>query len=421
MKENFLHYLWQYQQFDTNNLQTNQGQSVTILKKGYKNTDSGPDFDNCRIVIDGIEWAGKVEIHIRSSDWEKHKHQHDPNYENVILHVVWEDDKDIFRKDGSQIPSFSLKNRANKNALEKYNYLMENEQRIPCEKMFEAQSDMTKFSMIEKALAHRLERKSGEVLELYKELNNDFEEAAYQVLMRNFGFKLNAEPFQILAKNLPLKIIAKHRGQIFQIEALLFGQAGFLDNPENEYAQKLSDEYRFLSGKYGLQYGKMDRKQWKFMRTRPQNFPTVRLAEVAAILNQSSGLFNLFIENTDRIKDTLQAEPSEYWKHHYDWNKPSGKPNRLGKTSLDNILINTAAPLLASYYYITDNYSFFEKALNLLEKVSPEKNYITRIWDSLGLKSKSAFDSQALIEQYNEFCKKRKCLSCVVGVEILSK
>ncbi len=416
IKEDLLQYLWQYQLFDKNQLETVEGFPLRILKQGILNPNSGPDFENVRIVIGQIEWAGKVELHVNSSDWMKHKHQNDPAYENVILHVVWVKDQAIFRKDCTEIPTLALADKTHPELVRKYKNLKESQLSIPCENLFPAQSELSKTSMIEKALARRLERKAAEAILLYQELNHDFEELAYQMLMKNFGFKLNTEPFLRLAQNLPQKVLAKHRGNEFQIEALLFGQAGFLDNPIDEYSKKISSVYHFLSHKYDLAINKLNRADWRFLRTRPQNFPTVRLAQIAAILNQNSALFSLFIESKN-----LEFNPklSSYWQQHYDWGKQASKGNHLGKDSVSNIKINTVAPLLAAYYQITDDYSYFEKALGILEKIESEKNFITRIWQSLGKKCGSAFDSQGLIEQYNEYCIQKKCLSCVIGVEIL--
>jgi hypothetical protein len=419
--EDLLHYIWQYQLFDRNQLLTEQSQTLKILKVGVLNTNSGPDFENSRILLDTIEWAGKVEIHIKSSDWEKHRHDKDDVYEAVILHVVWINDKAIKRKDGTEIPTLSLESRVGDSLLEKYAYLLENQSRIPCEHLFQAQSPLSKISMVEKALARRLERRAKEVLELFKDTQQDFEEVAYRLLMRNFGFKLNAEAFLRLAQNLPMKVLAKHRHQLLQTEALLFGQAGFLDNYSDEYSEKLAKEYTFLAQKYGLLQTKLQRSDWKFLRTRPQNFPTVRLSQLAGILTQSSGFFSLFIEGFDpkEIKSVFRPKVSVYWLNHYDWGKSTNKPNHLGEQSIINILINTVALLLVAYNYVTDEYKYFERALTLLETLPSEKNYITKIWASLNLESKTAFDSQGLIEQYNAFCLPRKCLQCPVGVEIL--
>lgn len=419
--EDLLHYVWQYQLFNKNQLTTEQSQTLKILKTGIRNPNSGPDFENSRVVIGTLEWAGKVEIHIKSSDWEKHNHEKDDAYESVILHVVWKNDKPIKRKDGTEIPTLTLENRVEKSLLAKYQSLKENQLTIPCENFFLTQNDITKVSMIEKALASRLERKSKEILELFDNTNRDFEDVAYRFLMRNFGFKLNAEPFLRLAQSLPLKVLSKHRHNLFQTEALLFGQAGFLENPIDEYGGKLKSEYQFLANKYNLTDKKLSRSDWRFLRTRPQNFPTVRIAQVAGIITQTSGFFSTFIENKDskKIKASLQPVVSDYWLTHYDWAKITTKPNTLGEESIDNILINTVAPLLAAYYYLTDDYGYFERALELLETIKPERNFITKIWASLDLKCKSAFDSQALIEQYNEFCTHRKCLQCAVGVEVL--
>jgi hypothetical protein len=238
------------------------------------------------------------------------------------------------------------------------------------------------------------------------------------------GFKLNSDAFLRLSEILPLKIIQKHRGNLSQIEALLFGQAGFLDQQKDQYSIALAREYQFLAQKYDILSQKMERHQWRFLRTRLGNFPTVRIAQFAAILNQNQGLFSLFLEDASKenIEKALQVLPSDYWQKHYDIAKISDtKFKGIGKASIENLLINTSVQLLAFYADVTDNHSYFEKAIGILENIKPEKNFITKIWENLGFNCASAFDSQALIEQYNFFCAAKKCTQCPVGVEILKK
>lgn len=413
--EELLHYVWQYQLFDTAGLRTDDGQLLTILKTGTPHSHSGPDFENARIIIDGMVWAGKVEIHVLASDWEKHGHHHDPAYDGVILHVVWKNDKVICRGDGTVLPALSLHDRIPPTLQEKYNDLKNSRKRIPCESLFKHTSFLTKVSMTEKALAYRLQRKAAEVLEIYDSVQQDLEETAYQLLMKNFGFHLNSEPFLRLARVLPHKILARYKGNSEQVEALLFGLAGFLEEPADDYSKKLFREYRFLARKHELSGNALRRADWKFLRTRPYNFPTVRLAQVAAILNRNDNFFDVCIENELRLESGVSA----YWQKHYDFSKPGGQFTGPGKESVANLRINTIVPLLAAYYQLTGNYTWFSRALKLLEDTPPEKNFITRLWSALDLKSNSAFDSQGLIEQYNELCTKKKCLQCPVGGAIL--
>jgi hypothetical protein len=422
--EDFIHYTWQYQQFDKANLHTTDGQVLSIIKPGFRNSHSGPDFENARIIIGQIEWAGKVEIHLKSSDWNKHRHQLDAAYENVVLHVVWEHDGEVFRSDGSVIPTLEIKDLVFKDTLQKYENLLKNSSDIPCEYHLKDISNLAKISMIEKALAHRLNQKSESLKEILDATNSDFEELAYRVFARNMGFKLNSDAFLRLAEVLPLKYTQKHRGNLMQIESLLFGQAGFLDEIKDEYSESLCKEYDFLAQKYDLKKLKMQRSEWRFLRTRLGNFPTVRISQLAAILNQSQGLFSLFLEdaNKQNIEKSLQVMPSAYWREHYDFDKKSQfSLHGIGKSSVENLLINTSVQLLAFYSEKTDNSTYFEKAIKILEEIKPEQNFITKIWQNLGFSCASAFDSQALIEQYNNFCTQKKCTQCAIGVEILKK
>ena len=428
MSESYLHFLYQFQYFDKTNLQTTDNELVEIIKIGRLNSDSGADFQDARMFIGNIEWAGSVEIHLKSSDWDIHKHQNDSSYQNVIMHLVWEDDKPILRKDGTKIPTITLRDRADKKLLQKYQSMMESRAEMPCQNQFRDVNDIKKLSMLDKVLMKRLEDKSLIINQFLKDNNADWEETAYQVLAKNFGFKLNAEPFLSLAKNLPLKILQKHRDNLSQIEALIFGVAGFLKNENNdfetwdEYRLNLRKEFQFLASKYQLQDKILGQHEWKYLRLRPANFPTVRLAQFARFIHENANLFSVLIhlENVKSFAKVLKVKQSDYWIEHYVFGKKSeGKVPTLGNASVENVVINTVVPLLVSYANQKDNREYLEKAIRLLEELPAEENNITKHWQSMGLSIKSAFDSQASIEWFNHFCLPKKCLSCNVGVEIL--
>ncbi len=423
MQESFLHFLWQFQNFSHKNLQTTDSQSISIINAGFLNSNAGPDFLNARIIINQIEWIGSVEIHLKSSDWLQHNHQQNLAYENVILHVVWQADKAIHRQDGSIIPTLVLKDLTDDALIKNYNQLIENQDIIPCARQFEGVDSIKKLSMLDKAIMQRLEQKAKIVHEFLEENNQDWEEVTYRLLAKNFGFKLNAEPFLKLAENLPLKILQKHKNNLLQLEALMFGVAGFLEKTEipDQYWQSLKQEFDFLKAKYQLGNKVLNLHEWKFMRLRPSNFPTVKIAQFAVLIAQESNLFSVFINLNDpkSLQKNLKISQSKYWKEHYVFGKLSDNVPSLGKDAVQNIVINTAVPLLVAYAQNQDNQDFIDKAIGHLENCPAEQNHITTIWKDLGLKISNAFDSQALIQQYNQFCLPKKCLNCTIGVSIL--
>lgn len=426
MKENFLHFVWQHQYFDKKDLQTCVGEAINIFTTGYYNTDSGPDFQQARLEIDGVSWYGNVEIHILASDWLAHNHQHDQAYDNVVLHVVWENDKEITRTDGSPIPTLELKHRIDQQLLQKYTALVSSiDSQIPCRQSLSLLPDIIKLSMLDTALIGRLQTKATGVLEILENSQEDWEETSFRVLCRNFGFKLNAEPFYELGKRIPFSILKKHADSLFQLEALLFGQAGILDaNYKDEYALRLKKEYNFLSAKYNLQQSKMLPSVWKFLRTRPANFPTIRIAQLAAIISKVPNLFSQIREAEDLnlfIK-TFTTNPSEYWQKHYAFDKPWEKEgNKLGLQSILNIIINTVVPILAAYGQFHNREEYMEKATSWLENIPAEENKISKTWKSLGLSQRNAGETQAGIELFNNYCKNRLCLNCQIGVAVINK
>lgn len=423
MTEDFLHFVWEFQYFKADNLQTSEGEQIVLLDIGKNNTNAGADYFYAKVLIDEKEWAGTVEIHLKTSDWLNHKHHQNPDYNNVILHVVWEDDKPVLRPDQTPIPTLELKNRVNPSLQYNYKALIENKDTIPCQKQFDQAKPIHKMMMLDKALSKRLERKAQEVQALLQNHQNDWEEITYQLLAKNFGFKINNEPFLQLSQALPLKYLRKHGDSLFQIEALIFGQAGFLDKADaaDAYFLDLKKEYTFLAHKYQLTQAKMDVHQWKFLRLRPANFPTVRLAQLSSLIFMQPNLFSLFVESDLKtLKQKLNVMSSMYWQSHFHFNKIAKKTlPSLGKTSIQNLIINTAVPLLACFAIQKSTQEPMDKAIDFLENIPCEKNHITELWESLGLKVKTAFDSQALIELYNHFCMPKKCLNCTIGMGLV--
>ncbi len=423
MSEDFLSFVWRYQYFDALNLRAETGEALQILRVGQLNTDAGPDFAEARILLDGLEWAGAVELHVRSSDWEAHRHPDDAAYESVILHVVWEDDRPVLRQDGTLVPTLVLKSRVKPAVRERYERLMTSKTEIPCAPQFRDVPRLPKIAMLDRVLLERLDGKAARVTELWEENNRDWEETAYQWLAQYFGFRLNAPAFLRLAQIVPLKILQKHRLSGLQIEALLFGTSGLLPaDSEEKYVQDLQREYQFLAAKYGLLSQKMALTEWKFLRLRPAGFPTVRLAQFATLLQHETGLFASLtsVESADELRKMLRVSQSAYWKKHYQFGKEATAivPG-LGKDAADLLIINAAVPLLVAHARQRDQALLLDRAVRWLEQIPGEKNHITRAWADLGMRVTTAFDSQALIEWHNGYCVEKRCLECTVGAALV--
>ena len=422
MSEEFIYYLWRYKLLDSH-LQTTLGENCQVIDPGIQNSNSGPDFFNARIKIGETLWAGNVEIHIHASDWNLHKHQYDKAYDNIILHVVFIEDKKISRKNGASIPTLEVADKFDSKLLNRYQNLIQSKQRIPCEFQIREVDRFIQNNWLDRLLVERLETKSNDIAEKLEYNNNDWAETFYQQLANNFGFKVNAVPFELLARSLPLKILAKHKDNIQQIEALLFGQAGMLAKKTGDkYYKNLQKEYDFLAGKYNLL--PIDAYLWQFMRLRPVNFPTIRISQFAALIKNSSHLFSKILES-ESYSDMLnlfQIEASEYWTTHFTFAKVSeGKSKKLGKAGIQLILINTVAPFLFIYGKRKNKQSYIDKALKLLDQVPGEKNTITQMWTELEMNTKTAFNTQALIHLKNNYCNNKRCLACGIGHEILKK
>ncbi|SMG39257.1 Protein of unknown function [Marivirga sericea] len=426
MKEDFLHYVWRYQKFDKSDLVSTDGSKVKTINAGFGHTHAGPDFQQAKVFIDDIEWNGAVEIHIKSSDWNRHKHQLDPSYENVILHVVWQNDKPIQHPDGSNIPTIELKNRVDYSLIEKYQQLKSSKDEIPCTKHWIQTSDLFKIEMFEKVLVERLHQKSNKVKKHFEEVCQDWDQASYFMLLSAMGFKVNQHPFERLAEVLPFSLLKKYSSSIFQLEALLFGAAGFLSQDfEDDYPNELRQEWQFLKHKHKSVFsGEMNAHEWRFLRLRPANFPTIRIAELAQILHISPSLFDAFVINMDLkvIQKKLRATLSDYWLNHYQFDRQSKfRLKQLGQTSLKTLIINCIPPLLALYAKSIGEDKYMDKAITLLNDIKAEKNYITKKFTVLGKETKSAFDSQAMIQLHNEYCQPKKCLDCSIGLSIFKR
>lgn len=422
MSESFLHYLWQFQYFDKSDLKISSGEKLSINKTGLHNSDSGPDFSHASVKINSIQWAGSVEIHIKSSGWYEHHHERDAAYENVILHVVWEDDKPVYRQDGTALPTLALRDRVDPEIIHAYKKLVTHTGSVPCADSLSNVEQITRLSMIDKAVMQRLEIKAGVVRTMLNENKGNWEETTYQLLAKNFGFKVNSDSFLQLAHALPYRILRKQADQLLQVEALLFGQAGFLvAKSKDEYLTTLFTEYNFLAKKYSLETH-VHPSQWKFMRLRPANFPTVRIAQFASLLSAQKSIFSRFMdaESAQEFLKIIEVSQSPYWKTHYRFSKKAkGEVPDLGGSSQYNIMINTVAPLLVAYGQEIDDTRYIERAVDLLQYIPAEENKITRQWQALGMSAKNAFDSQGLIELYTNFCQRKQCLMCTIGSSLL--
>ena len=415
MTERLLQFIWQFQYFNKGELQTTTGEKIQIIFPGTNNTNQGPDFNDAKIIIGKTTWAGNVELHILSSDWERHKHQNDKNYNNVILHVVWEDDFPNYN-----IPVLQLKNRVAKILLHRYEQLMNAKGFIPCEKTISSIKPIVLHSWKERLLAERLIRKSAIAETFLNQNNQHWEETFWWLLARNFGIKINADSFESMARSIPISILAKHKNQIHQLEALLMGQANLLnENFAEDYPVMLKKEYEFYKTKYNLKPGTISPF---FLRMRPGNFPTIRLAQLAMLIHQSDHLFSKIKEadSLQEVKKWLDITANDYWHYHYRFDEPgSFKKKNLGDAMIDNILINTVCTVLFAYGHFHKEQKHKDKSLQWLGEIAAESNAITKGFQQFTVQNKNARDSQALIELKNEYCSKKRCLDCAIGNTLL--
>jgi len=420
MREDFLHYVWQYL-FLGNDLKSTAGEAIQIMKKGTHNLGEGADFFNAKIQIDQQVWAGNVEIHLKSSDWYAHNHQEDSNYDAVILHVVWEHDTEIFRKDNTVIPTLELKGLVPKTVLERYYSLFNKQQNfINCEQQLKQIDPFVWQNWLEKLYFERLSNKADFINELLQETNNDWEAVFFLLILKNFGLKINGDAFLALGKSIDFAIFRKELHNPLALEALLFGQAGILNQSrEDAYFKELKNEYTYYQKKYQLK--PLSKNQVQFFRLRPPNFPTIRLAQLADLYIKQKQLVSKItqIKTLEQAYTFFDVATSSYWETHYNFDLASKKrTKKLTKSFVDLLLINTLIPFQFLYnrsHQIQDDTS----VLNFMKELKNENNSIVNRFDSLGKTTKNAQESQAILQLKNNYCNKHKCLSCAVGNALL--
>jgi Protein of unknown function (DUF2851) len=422
MKEEFLHHVWQYKKFALQGLKTVKGEAIEILHAGQYLQQTGPDFFNAQILIDGQKWAGNVEIHLKSSDWYLHSHESDPNYDNVILHVVWDHDTEVIRRDNSEIPVLELRHYTDPKLLENYNALAVAKTWIYCEKELETMNAFVFGNWKERLFFERLDRKAAPILQLARETGNDWEAVLFCFLARNFGLNTNGETFFSIARSLPFSVIRKESFETENLEALFFGRAGLLDSDhEDACPRDLKARYGYMAHKHQLQPVHID--SLEFFRHRPDNFPTIRLSQFAQLYHTHQNLFSKIVECTtvDDIYKVFEVQASAYWQTHYTFDKESPKKRKAVTASFtDLIIINTIIPFRFAYSNSTGK-EISEELIALLKAVAPEKNAIVDKFRSFKVAVDSAYDTQSLLQLRNEYCAHKRCMQCAVGSELLKK
>lgn len=421
--EKLMQYVWKHRLWRSEDMVTNTGKKVRVVDPGLLNTDAGPDFFNAKIEIDGHMWVGNVEMHYRATDWKRHHHDSDKAYDSVILHVVAKDDAPVRRTNGELIPQLVLEVSPQFNA--DYASLVGATIEVPCATKIKQVPHLTIVEWVEGLAFERLHGKVERIHQLLDSFNGSWEDVCYVTLARNFGFGINNDAFERLARRTPLRLLGKHSDSVLQIEALLFGQAGMLDAQKpgmDSYYNQLCTEYAFLSNKFQLT--PMEKESWKLFRIRPQNFPYRRIAMLAKFIEGGFRMMNRILEaeGEKEMRALFEVELSGYWTKHYTFGKPNDRATAtLSRSSTDIILINTVAPLLYAYGELTGNYEMTDKAIKLLEDLRAENNSIVSHFVAYGIDCPDALTSQALVQLKREYCDARKCIYCKIGHHLLSK
>lgn len=420
MKEDFLHHVWQHKKFAVTQLQTTAGESIQILNSGQYLQLAGPDFFNAQIIIGNQKWAGNVEIHIKSSDWYVHNHENDSNYDSVILHVVWEYDTPIFRKDNLEIPTLELRNYVALSDLHKYQSLISQKSWISCENEIINVDGFIFKNWQERLYFERLERKSAEIMTLLAESNNDWEAVLFCLLAKNFGLNTNGALFLKMAKSIPFSVVRKESFAVENLEALFFGQANMLvSNFQDNYTKKLLQDYTYIAQKHKIQKSVFE--SVSFFKHRPDNFPTIRLAQLAALYHKEHNLFSKIVSVTaiTEIYTLFQIGVSKYWETHYNFDKKSvTKKKKITNSFIDLIMINTIIPVRFAYEQSLQK-EYSQEIIELTTALQPEKNIVIDKFASIGIFAENAFQSQSLLQLKNEYCDAKKCLQCAIGAFLL--
>ncbi|MES2678477.1 MAG: DUF2851 family protein [Bacteroidota bacterium] len=421
--EKLLQFIWQHRLLKPGPLFTAAGNEVVVLKPGDLNTDAGPDFFNGQILLNGLRMAGNIELHLKTSDWLKHGHQQDKNYDTIILHVVYEHDTTLQQNLNNNVEVLELKTHIPEKTISVYNQLISSGSKLPCATQLKNVNELKLIAWMERMTVERLEEKVSRIVELAGSFDGNYTQTFYTLLLRNFGFKVNALPFEMLARQLPVQLLLKHSDNLLQLEALLLGMAGFLEEQVvDKQLQQLQNEFEFLRHKYQLI--PLQKEIFKFSRLRPANFPDLRLGQFALLLHKKRELLTnpqSFISVAE-IKNIFKLQPQGYWKNHYTiGGKTLEKDLALGETSAENIVINTLAPFLFFYSKKFAKPRLSDLAIELLANTAFEKNAKTRLFDARKDSLRSAADSQAVINLYDHYCVKKKCLNCGIGTSVLAK
>lgn len=422
MTESFLHYLWENKLFKTDNLISDTGDAIQILHPGYYNTNSGPDFFNAQLKIGNTLWAGNIEIHINSSDWLKHNHQNDPAYDGVLLHVVYYNDVKILRKDSSIIPTIELKGLFQEQLWGNFLELISKNHWVACAEELSTVPTNILNNVLEEKVEERLRFKSHQILISLNGLKGDWEECLYQYLAKNFGFQINSLPFEMLARSIPLKVLRNEMFDKDNLNSLLYGQGGMMDiEYHDHYPKELQKKYFYFQSKYKLK--SLPVSYWKYLRMRPVNFPTIRIAQFSALVTSVNNLFSVCRElrSKEEFYQLFSTPIHPYWDDHFLFDKPSTPLKKnIGNTSIDNIIINTFIPFQFAWGHFTNEPVVKRNAVDLLRTIHSEKNHLVEKWKEFGVKAKNAADGQALIQLKRYHCEEKKCLTCAIGKSIIS-
>jgi hypothetical protein len=421
MKEQFLHYVWLYKKFDFNQLLTTCGLEIFIQHSGYYTQREGPDFFNAQLIIDGQKWAGNIEIHLKSSDWYLHHHENDNKYENVILHVVWEHDMEVFRKNNASIPVLELKQNIPSHVVQQYHQLLQPKSWINCENEIRFIDEFTKQNWMERLFFERLEKKSNEVEFLLQKNIFDWEATFFQLLAKSFGLNTNGEVFLTMAIKIPYSIIKKERYELENIEALFLGATGLLEEDnEDFYFNDLKKRWHYLKHKY--QFDIPFYQSVQFFKHRPDNFPTIRLAQLAKLVFIHTHFFQTMLK-LKSVRDMyafFDCSISDYWQTHYVFDKPHpNKAKKISKAFKDLLIINCILPLQFNYYQVNGNV-IPDDFIALASEIPTEKNSIVEKFNLFGLSVKNSFQSQAVLQLKKEYCNSNECLQCAIGQKLIN-
>ena len=429
--EELLHYVWKHKLLPLSGLQTTDGRTVEVIDTGLHNRNAGPDFFNAKVRIGGTMWVGNVEIHLKSSDWYRHGHDHDPKYNNVVLHVVSTPDCEVMTVEGHYLPQVVMQVPAH--VREHYEELLHCDRYPPCYQVIPRLTLLTVHSWMAALQTERLEQKTEAIRRRAEKAQGSWEDAYFVTLARNYGFGINGEAFERWAQNVPLTAVGKHRDDLFQVEAIFLGQAGLLETEsiparyqqealQEGYFTKLRNEYLYLQHKFQLT--PMDYTLWRFLRLRPQNFPYIRIAQLANLYYERRASLSALLEceTVEALRQLLATHVTPYWETHYVFGSESApSKKRMSAASVDVLIVNTAIPMLFAVGRHRRKETLCDRAFDLLEQMKAENNHIITMWQECGLEVKTAGDSQALIQLKKEYCDRKDCLRCRFGYEYLRK